>query len=108
MDEVTQQNAALVEEASAAARSLEEQAAGLAESVSQFRLEEGGAAVAKPQPRTVTSAAAPKPAARPPAGKPAAAKPASARSNAAHSANGKPNGKAQALAANGAEQWTEF
>jgi methyl-accepting chemotaxis protein len=114
MDEVTQQNAALVEEASAAARSLEEQAAGLAESVSQFRLEEGGAAVAKPQPqpRTVTSAAVPKPAARPPAGKPAAAKPVPARSNAAHSTNGKlngkANGKAQVPAANGAEQWTEF
>ena len=112
MDEVTQQNAALVEEASAAARSLEEQAAGLAESVSQFRLEEGGAAAAKPQPRVVASAAAPKPAVRPPAGKPAVAKPAPTRSNAAHSANGKSsgksNGKAQAPAANGAEQWTEF
>ncbi|WP_428312357.1 methyl-accepting chemotaxis protein [Hydrocarboniphaga sp.] len=39
MDEVTQQNAALVEEASAAARSLEEQAGGLARSVAQFRLD---------------------------------------------------------------------
>ena len=38
MDEVTQQNAALVEEASAAARSLEEQAEGLAEAVGLFRL----------------------------------------------------------------------
>jgi methyl-accepting chemotaxis protein len=39
MDEVTQQNAALVEEASAAARSLEEQAGGLAHSVAKFRLD---------------------------------------------------------------------
>lgn len=38
MDEVTQQNAALVEEASAAAESLEEQAQNLAESVSVFKL----------------------------------------------------------------------
>ena len=38
MDEVTQQNAALVEEATASARSLEEQASGLSGSVAQFRL----------------------------------------------------------------------
>lgn len=38
MDEVTQQNAALVEEASAAARSLEEQAIGLANAVAVFKL----------------------------------------------------------------------
>jgi methyl-accepting chemotaxis protein len=39
MDEVTQQNAALVEEAAAAAESLEEQAGALSDTVSQFRLE---------------------------------------------------------------------
>ncbi|MGR9744640.1 hypothetical protein ACUOFY_23440, partial [Escherichia coli] len=38
MDEVTQQNAALVEQASAAARSLEEQAAHLVELVATFRV----------------------------------------------------------------------
>jgi methyl-accepting chemotaxis protein len=38
MDEVTQQNAALVEQATAAARALEEQASGLAEAVAVFRL----------------------------------------------------------------------
>ena len=37
MDQVTQQNAALVEEAAAAAASLQEQAGGLAQSVSLFR-----------------------------------------------------------------------
>ncbi|HEX8964631.1 MAG TPA: Cache 3/Cache 2 fusion domain-containing protein [Rhodocyclaceae bacterium] len=42
MDEVTQQNAALVEEAAAAAESLEEQARGLVETVSSFKLAEGG------------------------------------------------------------------
>lgn len=39
MDEVTQQNAALVEEAAAAAESLEDQARGLVDLVSRFRLE---------------------------------------------------------------------
>ncbi|MBI2277421.1 MAG: CZB domain-containing protein [Dechloromonas sp.] len=41
MDEMTQQNAALVEEAAAAAESLEEQARGLARSVAVFRLPGG-------------------------------------------------------------------
>ncbi len=45
MDEVTQQNAALVEEAAAAAEALEEQAQNLSVSVATFRVEEGGAAV---------------------------------------------------------------
>jgi len=38
MDESTQQNAALVEEASAAARSMEEQAGELMQTVAAFRL----------------------------------------------------------------------
>ncbi|MDR5856148.1 methyl-accepting chemotaxis protein [Caballeronia sp. LZ062] len=42
MDEVTQQNAALVEEAAAAAQSLEDQAAALRTAVETFRLEEEG------------------------------------------------------------------
>jgi methyl-accepting chemotaxis protein len=41
MDEVTQQNAALVEQAAAAAQSLDDQAAKLHASVSVFRLQEG-------------------------------------------------------------------
>lgn len=41
MDEVTQQNAALVQEASAAASSLEEQAERLEGVVAAFRLEQG-------------------------------------------------------------------
>ncbi|WP_269791783.1 methyl-accepting chemotaxis protein [Stenotrophomonas sp. Iso1] len=45
MDETTQQNAALVEEATAAARSLEEQANQLDQAVAVFRLEQGHAAV---------------------------------------------------------------
>ncbi len=42
MDEVTQQNAALVEEAAAAAESLEEQARGLVQAVGMFKLSAGG------------------------------------------------------------------
>ncbi|WP_181727779.1 methyl-accepting chemotaxis protein, partial [Xanthomonas oryzae] len=47
MDETTQQNAALVEEATAAARSMEEQAGHLAEAVSVFKLDESAAPVAQ-------------------------------------------------------------
>ena len=99
MDQVTQQNAALVEEAAAAAGSLEEQARRLKAAVATFRVEgeEGAAAsvpVAVPKAAPVVAKAAipvkplPKPAAKPlvkaaaplpPPGKPAApAKPASA------------------------------
>ena len=42
MDEVTQQNAALVEEAAAAAQSLEDQAGALRTAVETFRLQEEG------------------------------------------------------------------
>ncbi len=57
MDEVTQQNAALVEEASASAKSLEEQADGLTTSVSRFRIGDNDVpapAVAAPVPRPAT------------------------------------------------------
>ena len=47
MDEVTQQNAALVEEASAAANSLEEQAEGLGQAIAAFTLEHADAPVVK-------------------------------------------------------------
>ncbi|HEY0884757.1 MAG TPA: methyl-accepting chemotaxis protein, partial [Ramlibacter sp.] len=43
MDQVTQQNAALVEEASAAAQSMREQAHGLVEAVSLFKLDAAAA-----------------------------------------------------------------
>jgi methyl-accepting chemotaxis protein I, serine sensor receptor len=51
IDEVTQHNAALVEEAAAAAKSLEEQAAVLRQAVAVFRLDENGQAAG----RAVTS-----------------------------------------------------
>jgi len=45
MDETTQQNAALVEEASAAARAMEEQAQALVATVAVFRLERAESAL---------------------------------------------------------------
>jgi methyl-accepting chemotaxis protein len=74
MDEVTQQNAALVEQATAAARALEEQANGLAEAVAVFRLRPAhgvadGAVVRSSTPvrRPPASAMRASPPARPPA-----------------------------------------
>ncbi|MGL6042029.1 MAG: methyl-accepting chemotaxis protein, partial [Deefgea sp.] len=57
MDEVTQQNAALVEEAAAAAESLQEQAGQLAELVSVFKLKNGASnvkTVAKSPAKAIT------------------------------------------------------
>ncbi|MCW4472665.1 methyl-accepting chemotaxis protein [Xanthomonas sp. H13-6] len=79
MDETTQQNAALVEEATAAARAMEEQAVNLANEVAVFRLDEDAVsadAVAPPSlqaaPRPIAVAAA-SPAAAPRAKAPRAA-----------------------------------
>jgi hypothetical protein len=52
MDTVVQMNASLVEEATAAATSMASQATGLAQAVSQFRVEESSLAVAAPQAHT--------------------------------------------------------
>ncbi|MES2407324.1 MAG: methyl-accepting chemotaxis protein [Pseudomonadota bacterium] len=54
MDEVTQQNAALVEEAAAASESLHDQAGNLAQVVSIFKLSGNGAAVSNAQHDTPT------------------------------------------------------
>jgi methyl-accepting chemotaxis protein-2 (aspartate sensor receptor) len=51
MDETTQHNAALVEEASAAAQAMQDQAAELARAVRLFRLDEGVAALEAPAQR---------------------------------------------------------
>jgi methyl-accepting chemotaxis protein len=72
MDQVTQQNAALVEQAAAAAESMQEQSAKLADVVSVFKLDgvSGVPALARPAapararlPRRTAAVAAPKPAA---------------------------------------------
>jgi methyl-accepting chemotaxis protein len=70
MDTVTQQNAALVEQASAAAHTLTEQAANLTELIARYRLDKG-------------SVTAPKLPAAPPAARSSAAAPPAARSSAA-------------------------
>jgi methyl-accepting chemotaxis protein len=57
MDEVTQQNAALVEQAAAAAASLQDQAGNLAQVVSVFKLDDAGAA-AVTETRVMTQKAA--------------------------------------------------
>ncbi len=67
MDTVTQQNAALVEEAAAASESMQEQAAALAEMVSRFKLDakldaSHGAPAAQPAPRKPAPVAAARPA----------------------------------------------
>ncbi|MCH8620589.1 methyl-accepting chemotaxis protein [Undibacterium sp. TS12] len=54
MDEMTQQNAALVEQAAAAAESMEEQAVALTQAVSVFHLPNSGAQAAGPQARRFT------------------------------------------------------
>ncbi|MBD5701512.1 methyl-accepting chemotaxis protein, partial [Citrobacter freundii] len=59
MDKVTQQNASLVEEASAAAASLEEQAARLTEAVGTFRLT-GTSAIRRVTPAVHPSVSLPK------------------------------------------------
>ncbi|WP_393999898.1 methyl-accepting chemotaxis protein [Luteimonas sp. WGS1318] len=75
MDETTQQNAALVEEASAAARSMEEQAAGLAQTMSIFRVEQAQVAV-----QAVLSAHKAPPVAVPAARRPAPTRPSPVKS----------------------------
>jgi len=72
LDQMTQQNAALVEESAAAAESLRAQAARLAEVVSTFRLH-GGDAPARPAARSGPAAVAAAVRSSPPAGSAAAA-----------------------------------
>ena len=55
MDEVTQQNAALVEQAAAAAESMKEQAEGLTRAVSVFRLAEAGVCAPAPEAELAAS-----------------------------------------------------
>jgi uncharacterized phage infection (PIP) family protein YhgE len=89
MDDVTQQNAALVEEAAAAAESLQDQAGKLAEAVSVFKLD-GSSYSVRPAPpvRQAATAALPK------------QKGAPARAMASP--------KKLAAAGGGSEEWEEF
>ncbi|MBV8620161.1 MAG: MCP four helix bundle domain-containing protein [Curvibacter sp.] len=65
LDQVTQQNAALVEESAAAAQSLQGQAEQLEHLVRRFRLDQGGAATARPAPARPAMTTTPAPMARP-------------------------------------------
>ena len=104
MDQVTQQNAALVEEAAAAAQSLQEQAAGLSAVVSAFRLGSEDVQHASPsRPSPVRQA--PRPQAvqhrQPPAVKRGIAAP-------APKPRKPPQAASQLAAAGAAGQWEEF
>ena len=94
MDEMTQQNAALVEEAAAAAESLQDQAGKLAEAVSVFKLESGAYSVRSELP-VLKDVVAAKPAARK-GGKPVAVPAAVARP------------KKLAVAGGSNDEWEEF
>jgi methyl-accepting chemotaxis protein len=59
MDDVTQQNAALVEEAAAAAESMEEQAQILSASVANFKVDNGASPLAQRAPGVARQASAP-------------------------------------------------
>ena len=103
MDSMTQQNAALVEEAAAAAQSLQDQAGELSRVVSIFRLVEGEQHVIEPVPAPAPVAAVAKlPAVRTPAARPA--RPAIKKSASA-AAPARP--KKSPVAA-GSDDWEEF
>ncbi|HZV98650.1 MAG TPA: methyl-accepting chemotaxis protein, partial [Methylophilaceae bacterium] len=107
MDEVTQQNAALVEQAAAAAESLVEQANSLMDSVSVFKVRNGGAA------SIARLAAAPVQQAKPAASKPSVSKPAASKPvsvSAAPKSSRKPTPVLPAALKTGTddEDWEEF
>ena len=109
MDSMTQQNAALVEEAAAAAQSLQDQAAELARVVSIFKLEEGEqfqfdapAPVAAAAPVTAVAVVPRQPAKK--TAPPALKKPLAAKKDAAE-VQPKPK---KAAATAGADEWEEF
>jgi uncharacterized phage infection (PIP) family protein YhgE len=101
MDEITQQNAALVEQAAAAAESLQEQADVLAKAVSVFRI-----TPAEAQHKPVISLQAPS---RPPSSSAPAKLPAAAKTSALK-ATGKPAPRtvSKPVEAGGANEWEEF
>jgi len=101
MDEVTQQNAALVEEAAAAAHTLSEQASNLAQLISRYRLGESSAdntsrALARAAPPPAARAAERRAPPRPPTGKRAV------------STVPKLSAVSRTASARGDEQWKEF
>jgi methyl-accepting chemotaxis protein len=103
MDQVTQQNAALVEQAAAAADAMQDQAAQLAQAVSIFKLD-GMAPAPRPASKAATRAAVP-PAPRP------VARPAATAARPAVTAAAAPRLAARAVARPAAaakDEWEEF
>jgi methyl-accepting chemotaxis protein len=113
MDEVTQQNSALVEENAATAKTLEQQARAMDERVAFFHID-GNAAVAAPsrvEPRAQPVAAAAAPAARAPAAVPKRAPIATPKRAVANGRGGGPVGRMQAALATAIQddpEWKEF
>ncbi|HEX3502906.1 MAG TPA: methyl-accepting chemotaxis protein [Xanthobacteraceae bacterium] len=117
MDEVTQQNSALVEENAATAKTLETQAVAMTEKVAAFRLGDGAenaGAARQASSQPVSAGRAPAPAARP-AAKPAiklGAKPAAKFGTMPAAANGRggPVGQMQSTLATAIKdtEWEEF
>ncbi|MBS0465637.1 MAG: MCP four helix bundle domain-containing protein [Proteobacteria bacterium] len=116
MDQATQQNAALVEESSAAAASLNQQAGDLVQAVAVFKLAgHAQGAVPRPAQASPITAAAPRPAPRttpkPAARATAAAKPAARAAGKPAPALSKPAAKAaaaSALTTGGDDDWESF
>ncbi|QOY96558.1 MCP four helix bundle domain-containing protein [Massilia sp. UMI-21] len=111
MDSMTQQNAALVEEAAAAAQSLQDQAGELTRVVSIFKLSEGEQyQVEAPAPAVTSTAVAVRPAAAkrptPALKKPAVKKPAAAATAAAQ--DEAPAAKPKKAATVASDEWEEF
>src|SRR6056297_2196561 len=107
MDEVTQQNAALVEESAAAASSLEDQAHGLAQAVSVFRIDDAkpsGIAAARSTPAKAPVAAKAKGADRTNGIRAASANNGATSSGPAHKA---PKSM-ELVSGTGGDEWTEF
>ncbi|WP_280152177.1 methyl-accepting chemotaxis protein [Piscinibacter sp. XHJ-5] len=112
LDQMTQQNAALVEQSAAAAESLKAQATQLARAVGTFKLD--GALAAKapavstaPAARVETAPAPAKPAARP-AAKPVAVKPEPVKPAAVAPAAARPAAAAPAAAPANDDDWETF
>jgi methyl-accepting chemotaxis protein len=104
VDEVTQQNSALVEENAATAKALEHQAATMNERMKAFRLDDAPAAARSARPAAAVAASAPKAQPKPASAKPAAAKPVAQRKV----LSGARRGAAVAKVADVSPDWEEF
>jgi methyl-accepting chemotaxis protein len=109
MDGMTQQNAALVEEAAAAFQSLQDQAAELQRVVSIFKLAEGEepAVVDAPAPAVASRAVVVRPAAKPQLKKPATAR-AKASVQEERKADAPASTAKKVAAAAASDDWEEF